>query len=83
MADLERILSGLLKHALVIFIKLKGNVLPYISSEIRSLIKTRDYLKSKAVKPGSNYFSKPFFAKLEAKFFPYSRNRDRIAMLVE
>ena len=61
MADLERIfLDCLNKHAPVINIKVKGNALPYVTSEIRRLIKTRDYLKSKAVKTGSNYIQQAF-----------------------
>ena len=39
---------------------MKGNALPYVTSEIRSLIKTRDYLKSKAIKTGSNYIQQAF-----------------------
>ena len=48
------------KHAPVINIKVKGNALQYVTSEIRSLIKTRDYLKSKAVRTGSNDIQQAF-----------------------
>ena len=56
----EFFLDCLNKHAPVINKKVKGNALPYVTSEIRRLIKTRDYLKSKAVKTGSNYIQQAF-----------------------
>ena len=56
----EFFLDCLNKHAPVINIKVKGNALPYVTYEIRSLIKTRDHLKSKAVKTGSNYIQQAF-----------------------
>ena len=41
------------KHAQVTKIHGKGNSLPYVTSELRALIKTRDYLRAKANKTGS------------------------------
>ena len=41
-------LDVLNKHAPVTEIKIKGNSLPYITSDIRKLIRQRDYLKKKA-----------------------------------
>ena len=39
---------------------MKGNQMPHVTSELRSLIKTRDYLKAKAVKTGSNFIRQAF-----------------------
>ena len=44
------------EHAPVTEIKIKRNSLPYITSDIRKLIRQRDYLKKKANKTGSKYF---------------------------
>ena len=41
------------KHAPVTKIKVKGISLPYVTSELRTLFKTRDYLRAKANKTGS------------------------------
>ena len=43
------------KHAPVTKIKVKGISLPYVTSELRALIKTRDYLRAKANKTGSGF----------------------------
>ena len=48
-------LDVLNKHASVTEIKTKGNRLPYITSDIRKLIRQRDYLKKIADKTGSKY----------------------------
>ena len=56
----EFFLDCLNKHTPVINIKMKGNALPYVTFEIRSLIKTRDYFKSKAVKTGPYYIQQAF-----------------------
>ena len=48
-------LDVLNKHAPVTEIKIKGNNLPDITSDIRKLIRQRDYLKKKANKTGSKY----------------------------
>ena len=45
------------KHAPVAKIKVKGNHLPYVTSELKSMIswiRQRDYLRTKANKTGSN-----------------------------
>ena len=42
------------KHAPVAKIKVKGYHLPYVTSELKSMIKQRDYLRAKANKNGSN-----------------------------
>ena len=48
------------KHAPVTKIKVKGNSLPYVTSELRALIKTRDYLRAKANKTGSECLRQAF-----------------------
>ena len=42
------------KHAPITKIKIKGKCLPFVTSEIKSLIRQRDYLRAKANKTGSN-----------------------------
>ena len=41
------------KHAPMIQIRVKGNRLPYVTSELRRMIRQRDYLRGKANKTGS------------------------------
>ena len=48
------------KHAPVTKIKVKENSLPYVTSELRALIKTRDYLRAKANKTGSECLRQAF-----------------------
>ena len=48
-------LNKLDKHAPISEIRIRGNNLPYITAEMRKLIRTRDYLKKKANKTGSKY----------------------------
>ena len=48
------------KHAPVTRIKVKGNSLPYVTSELKALIRTRDYLRAKAKKTGSVCLQKAF-----------------------
>ena len=43
------------KHAPIIEIKIRGNNLPYVTSEMRQLITTRDHLTKKANQTGSKY----------------------------
>ena len=53
-------LSALDKHAPIISMRLRDNKAPYITSELKSLIRQRDYLKAKANKTGSKYFYQAF-----------------------
>ena len=41
------------KHAPIVGIKVKGNNMPYVTSELKSMIRQRDYLRAKANKTGS------------------------------
>ena len=49
-------LRALDKHAPITSMRLRYNKAPYITSELKSLIRQRDYLKAKANKTGSKYF---------------------------
>ena len=53
-------LSALDKHALIISMRLRDNKVPYITSELKSLIRQRDHMKAKANKTGSKYFYQAF-----------------------
>ena len=48
------------KHAPIINIRLKGSTLPYMTNDLKSMIRQRDYLKAKAVKTGSIYLYQAF-----------------------
>ena len=48
-------LDVLNKHAPLAKIGVKGNNLPYVTTEVRRLIRQRDFLRKKANKTGSNY----------------------------
>ena len=48
------------KHAPVASIKVKGNSLPYVTSGLKSMIRTRDYLRAKTNKIGSTYLQQAF-----------------------
>ena len=41
------------KHAPITNIQVKGNIIPYVTSELKSMIRQRDYLRAKANKTGS------------------------------
>ena len=53
-------LNTLDMHAPISEIRIRGNNLPYITAEMRKLIRTRDYLKKKANKTGSKYLHQTF-----------------------
>ena len=48
-------LDTLNKHAPVKTIGVKGNNLPYVMAEVKSMMRQRDYLRGKADKAGSKY----------------------------
>ena len=53
-------LNTLDMHAPISESRIRGNNLPYITAEMRKLIRTRDYLKKKANKTGSKYLHQAF-----------------------
>ena len=48
------------KHAPTINIRLKASTLPYMTNDLKNMIRQRDYLKAKAVKTGSKYLYQAF-----------------------
>ena len=48
------------KHAPVTNIRLKGSTLPYMTKDLKNMIRQRDYLKAQAVKAGSKYLFQAF-----------------------
>ena len=42
------------KHAPVTNIQVKGNKIPYVTSELKAMIRKKDYLRAKANKTGSS-----------------------------
>ena len=48
------------KHAPITNIKVRNNKLPYVTFELRKLIRQRDYLRAKANKTGSEYIRQAF-----------------------
>ena len=53
-------ISEVEKHAPLVNIALKGNNPPYITTDIRRMIRQRDYLRGKANKTGSEIFRQAF-----------------------
>ena len=53
-------LDILIKHAPITNIKVKSNHLPYVKSELRGLIRQRDYFRAKANKSGSAILRQAF-----------------------
>ena len=53
-------LDVLNKHAPVDSIKIKGNNLPYITSEVKEMARQRDFLRKKANQTGSKYLRQAF-----------------------
>ena len=53
-------LNTLDMHAPISEIRIRGNNLPYITAEMRKLIRSRDYLKTKVNKTGSKYLHQAF-----------------------
>ena len=48
------------KHAPIKAIRVRGNNLPYINAEVKSLMRQRDYLRGKANKTGSKYLRQAY-----------------------
>ena len=61
MVALENNVSDVLnKHVPVDSIKIKGNNLPYITSEVRLMARQRDFLRKKTDQTGSKYLRQAF-----------------------
>ena len=48
------------KYAPVKTIRVKGNNLPYVTAEVKSVMRQRDYLRGKANKTGSKFLRQAF-----------------------
>ena len=48
------------KHALIKTIRVRGDNLPYVTAEVKSLMRQRDYLRGKANKTGSKYLRQAY-----------------------
>ena len=53
-------ISAVEKHAPFVNITLKGNNLPYVTTDIRMMVRQRDYLRGKADKTGSDILRQAF-----------------------
>ena len=52
---LDFFLAILNKHSPTVTLKIRGKIAPYVTNEIRKMIRQRDFLKAKANKTGSKY----------------------------
>ena len=48
------------KHAPIKTLRVRGNNLPYVTTEVKSLMRQRDYLRGKANKTGSKYLRQAY-----------------------
>ena len=65
------------KHAPIVDIKVKGNNIPYVTSELKSMIRQRDYLRAKANKTGSCILRQAYNqikTKVSQKFYSSRKN---------
>ena len=69
------------KHVPIINIKVKGNNIPYVTSELKSIIRQRDYPRAKANKTGSCILRQAYDQiKVSQKFYSM---RKRIIILIK
>ena len=79
------------KHAPTMNFKIKGKNMPYITSDLKQMIRQRDYLKAKAVKTGSKILHQAFrqirakayytFNKLRTEYYTKKLNETKGDML--
>ena len=65
------------KHAPIINIQVKGNKIPYATSELKNMIRQRDYLRAKANKTGSHILKQAYNqirAKVNQKLYLLRKN---------
>ena len=65
------------KHAPIINIKVKGNNIPYVISELKGMIRQRDYLRAKAKNTGSRILRQAYNqikTKVSQKFYSIGKN---------
>ena len=77
-------LSALNKHAPITSMRFRDNKAPYITSELKSLIRQRAYLKAKANKTGSRYFYQAFLnIRNQAKRLLYKLRKSYYSQKIE
>ena len=77
-------LSALDKHALITSMRLRDNKAPCNTTELKSLIRQRDYLKAKANKTGSRYFYQAFLnIRNQAKRLLYKLRKNYYSQKIE
>ena len=65
------------KHAPITYIQVKGNKIPYVTSELKAMIRQRDYLRAKANKTGSSVLRQAYSqvrAKVNQKLYELRKN---------
>ena len=74
----KRFFSDILnKHAPITYVQVKGNKIPYVTSELKAIIKQRDYLRAKANKTGSSVLRQAYSqvrAKVNQKLYELREN---------
>ena len=72
----KRLFTDILnKHAPINNLRIKGTNVPYITSDLKHMIRQRDYLKSKAVKTGSKLLYQAFLQVKSRVFFKLNKLR--------
>ena len=64
---LDFFLAILNKHSPTVTLKIRGKTAPYVTSEIRKMIRQMDFLKAKANKTGSTYLWQAYQAEMRNK----------------
>ena len=65
------------KHAPITYVQVKGNKIPYVTSELKAMIRQRDYLRAKANKAGSSVLTQAYSqvrAKVNQKLYELRKN---------
>ena len=65
------------KHAPITYIQVKGNKIPYVTSQLKAMIRQRDYLRVKTNKTGSSVLRQAYSqgrAKVKQKLYGLRKN---------
>ena len=65
------------KHAPITYIQVKGNKIPYVTSELNAMIRQSDYLRAKARKTGSSVLRQAYIqvrTKVSQKLYKLQKN---------
>ena len=69
------------KHAPITYIQVKGNKIPYVTSELKAMIRQIDYLRAKANKTGSSLLRQAYSqvrARVSQKLYEHRQKVDRV-----